>query len=98
MTPKPINQVTATGGRLPRHRELLGDADVASAGGDGDSDPDRPAGEQGDEDRLGEHPVAVEDGARYEGMGEQLDGAQEEPVDGVGNCEEEAIRRNNERR
>ena len=34
--------------------ELLGDADIPRSGGDGDADPDRPEGEERNEQELGE--------------------------------------------
>src|SRR5579872_5840852 len=42
-------------------RELLGDADVACAGGDSDADPDRPECEERGEEELGEQLRRMED-------------------------------------
>jgi hypothetical protein len=40
---------------------LLGDADICRLGGDGDADPDRPAGQQRREEQLDQQVRALDD-------------------------------------
>ena len=64
--------------------ELLGDADVAGAGGDADADPDRPECEERGEEDLGEQLRRVEDDAADDVGGAEADADQDDEVDGVG--------------
>ena len=61
-------------GRLPNALSC-GDADVVRPGGDRDTDPDRPGGEERREEHLGEQLGASEDRRGHARLGEELDQA-----------------------
>jgi hypothetical protein len=66
------------------HAELLRDPQVVGSGGDGDADPDRPAGEERREEQLGEQVRSLQERRRHRRTGEELDAGQEQGVDDIG--------------
>ena len=64
--------------------ELLGGADVGRSGGDPDGNPDRPAGQEGREEDLGEQIRGADQGRRHPGMSEEFDAREEQAIDDVG--------------
>src|SRR5581483_3547134 len=67
--------------------ELLGDPDVARSRRDGDAEPDRPEGEERDEEELGEELGRVEDDGAHDAGGADADRDQDDGVDHVGEAD-----------
>ncbi len=81
-----LNTRLRTIGR-PDELRVLRHADIRGAGGDADSDPDRPDGKERDEEDLGEQLRRVKGDVADDVGGAEPDADQDDEVDGVGEAD-----------